>query len=174
MNFVSFKSVKLFTKLFLFFTFSFSTVRVKAWDVDFSRRQLDFQSVTDESARMPASTESTEKISLVEQALDPEELPQDVVILSTEKGFVPEQIRLKKNGVYRVHVVNVNTEKKNTSFMMDSFSEFHATSFGVEKKFLIKPKKEGVFSYSCPETAISGKLVIYESKTRKLASTAKD
>ena len=96
MNFVNFKSVRLYTKLFLFCLFSFSTIRVKAWEVDFSRRQLDFQSVSDES-RLPASVESTEKISLVEQLIDFQELPQDVVILSTAKGFVPDQIRLKKN-----------------------------------------------------------------------------
>jgi hypothetical protein len=168
-NFVNFKSVRLYTKLFLFCLFSFSTIRVKAWDVDFSRRQLDFQSVSDES-RLPASVESTEKISLVEQLIDFQELPQDVVILSTAKGFVPDQIRLKKNGAYKIHIVNVNASQKNTSFVMDAFSEFHSTSFGVQKTFVITPKKEGVFSFNCPETAISGKIVIYDSAARRLSS----
>ncbi len=173
MNFVNFKSVKLCTKLFLFCLFSFSTIRVKAWEVDFSRRQLDFQSVSDES-RMPASTESSERISLVEQVIDPQELPQDVVILSTDKGFVPDQIRLRKNGVYKIHVVNVNSAQKNTSFVMEAFSEFHATSFGVQKTFQVSPKKEGVYGFHCPETATKGRLVIYDSSPRRLSSVSKD
>ncbi len=173
MNFVSFKSVKLCTKLVLFVLFSFSTIRVKAWEVDFSRRQVDFQSVRDES-RMPASAETSEKISLVEQVIDPQELPQDIVVLSTEKGFVPDRIRLKKNGVYKIHVVNVNATQKNASFVLDAFSEFHATSFGVQKTFQIRPKKEGIFSFNSPESAISGKFIIYDGAVRRLSSTAKD
>lgn len=173
MNSVSFKSVKLCTKLFLFIIFSFSTIKVKAWEVDFSRRQVDFKSISDES-RLPASSESSEKLSLVEQIIDPQELPQDIVVLSTDKGFVPDQIRLKKHGVYKIHVVNVNATQKNTSFVLDAFSEFHATSYGVQKTFQIRPKKEGIFSFNCPETAIAGKLVIYDSSPRKLSSAAKD
>jgi len=62
-------------------------------------------------------------------------------------------------------------KEKNTSFLMDSFTEAHNTMFGNLKTFIIEPKVEGVFSYQCPETGIQGKLVVVpEINVRKVAS----
>ena len=169
MSSVSIKSARLFIKLILFTLFSFSSLKVKAWEVDFSRRKIDFQSVQDQS-RLPASQESTENLSLVEQIFDPQEIPQDIVILATEKGFIPDEVRLKKNGTYRIHVVNVNSERKNTSFVLDAFSEFHGTPYGTQKTFQVIPKKEGVFAFTSPEVGLRGKLVIYERPRRQIAN----
>lgn len=98
---------------------------------------------------------------------------QDLVILNTENGFVPETIRLKKGNNYRIHVVNVNDKDKNVSFIMDAFSEQHATFFGQQKTFNLQPKTDGIFSYQCPETAKQGRVIIYSAEdvdNRKPAS----
>lgn len=81
--------------------------------------------------------------------------------MNTEKGFVPAQVRLKKGGNYRIHVVNVNNKEKNVSFVLDAFSEHHNTVFGEQKTFHVTPKTDGIFSYQCPETAVQGKFIIY-------------
>ncbi len=86
---------------------------------------------------------------------------QELVILNTDKGFVPETIRVRKDARYVVHVVNVNTKEKNVSFMLNSFSEYHGTYFGKLTTFTITPKKEGVFSFQCPETSSEGRMVVY-------------
>ena len=172
MSSVSIKNARRFTNLFLFIFCSFVTMKVKAFEIDFSRRQLELNQIKDES-RIPASVESiSEKWSLVETALDPSLPAEDVVIMQTEKGFVPSTLRLKRDGRYRIHVVNVNHKNKNVSFVMDSFSEFHSTVFGSETSFFITPKKEGIYSFISPETSARGQLVIYssEDKVRRLAS----
>lgn len=81
--------------------------------------------------------------------------------MNTDKGFVPETLHLKKGQRYRIHVVNVNASSKNVSFIMDAFSEHHATFFGQQTSFEVSPQVEGIFSYQCPETAMQGKLVVY-------------
>ncbi len=81
--------------------------------------------------------------------------------MNTDKGFVPETVRLKKGGNYRIHVVNVNGKEKNVSFVLDAFSEHHNTVFGEQKTFSVSPKTDGIFSYQCPETAVQGKFIIY-------------
>lgn len=85
---------------------------------------------------------------------------QEIVILNTEKGFVPSKIKVREGHQYKVHVVNVAEKNKNVSFVMESFSEFHSTYFGKINTFKMKPKATGVFNFQCPETSAQGKLVV--------------
>jgi len=127
---------------------------VRAWDVDMSRRDKDLQK-TDGPAATEPSTEN-----LVGSFFDSTGPTQEIVILNTEKGFVPETLRLKKGGNYKIHVVNVNEKEKNVSFILDAFSEHYGTFYGQPKEFSIVPKAEGIFSFQCPETAKQGKIVV--------------
>ncbi len=131
----------------------------QAWEVDLSRRQLDFNRVTDQN-RLPASTTTDETQNLFGQVFDSVEPTQDIVILNTEKGFVPDTIRVKKGNSYRIHVVNVNQKDKNVSFVLDAFSEHHNTVYGQQRVFNLNPKADGIFSYQCPETAFQGRVVV--------------
>lgn len=160
MNSANSKSAKRFTE--------FSTVALlalglatpaNAWEVDFSRRQTDFKRVVNQS-RLPASAASSEKAGLIEKVFEVAEPTQDLVILNTDKGFVPETVHLRKGATYRVHVVNVNESEKNISFVLDAFSEHHSTVFGRTKTFTISPKADGVFDFLCPETAMQGRIVV--------------
>jgi hypothetical protein len=138
-----------------------------AWDVDMSRRQKDLNKYEQEyTARLPASLmNNNQKVlptkNILERALEVSEPEQEIVILNTANGFVPHSIRLKKEGSYKIIVVNVNEKEKNVSFIMDAFSEHHATYFGQVKTFNISPKLEGVFSFQSPETAAQGKVIVY-------------
>jgi len=161
------------------------------WSVDFSRRakavrendlndaaigHAEFNPI--DTARQPASISSptvmnptvpTEDIGkkaepqkgVLDQVFDPGEPVQEIVILNTEKGFVPNTVRVRKNSRYKISVVNVNEKEKNISFILDGFAEHHATYFGKVKTFALQPNKEGVFSFQSPETAAEGKLVVY-------------
>lgn len=142
-----------------------------AWEVDFSRRQVEFNKVVNQD-RLPASVNVEQPVtSFASQIFEGSEPVQDVVIMNTDKGFVPETVRLKKNGNYRFHIVNVNQKEKNVSFILDAFSEHHNTIFGEQKTFSVAPKVDGVFSYQCPETSIQGKIIIFsEPSDRKPAS----
>ncbi|MBO9667754.1 MAG: cupredoxin domain-containing protein [Bdellovibrio sp.] len=131
-----------------------------AWEVDFSRRQVDFNKISNDD-RLPASIREDQSVSILSKVFDSVEPTQDIVIMNTEKGFVPETVRLKKGNNYRIHVVNVNGKEKNVSFVLDAFSEHHNTVFGEEKTFSVMPKTDGIFSYQCPETAVQGKFIIY-------------
>lgn len=175
----------------LFVMVSMLQLKVHAWDIDLSRRQVDFQRI--ENARMPASVSkvdplaeekesrgSFEVLEAIKRSITPEAPSEKIVIAQTEDGFVPNTIHLLKGKVYEISVVNLNSKEKNVSFLMDSFSQSHNTVFGVMKTFKISPNVEGVFSYQSPETGFSGKAVIIDSKKdiksdvqqdRKLAST---
>ncbi|UXR64708.1 cupredoxin domain-containing protein [Bdellovibrio bacteriovorus] len=131
-----------------------------AWEVDFSRRQVEFNKVKNED-RLPASVQEDQSVNILSKVFDSVEPTQDIVIMNTDKGFVPEQVRLKKGGNYRIHIVNVNNKEKNVSFVLDAFSEHHNTVFGEQKTFFVNPKTDGIFSYQCPETAVQGKFIIY-------------
>lgn len=98
---------------------------------------------------------------LLDVLFDKGEPVQEIVILNTEKGFVPSTVRVRKDGRYKISVVNVNEKEKNVSFILDGFSEHHATYFGKVKTFLLEPKKDGVFSFQSPETGTEGKLVVF-------------
>jgi plastocyanin domain-containing protein len=139
--------------------FFFAQVSVKAWDVDMSRRQKDLKSM-----RMPASIIDTpakpeeDMASNFFQSVDP---TQEIVIMNTDQGFVPGTIHLKKGQNYKIFIVNVNGKEKNTSFILDAFSEHHATYFGEQKSFTISPKADGIFSFQCPETAKQGRIIVF-------------
>ncbi len=177
----------LFMKVFLFTFFYFAHVKVHAgdWTIDLSRRQTDFKRI--QNTRMPASNipvsfdeksavkNDSEILQAIKAAVNPLVPSQEIVIIQNESGFVPNQISLKANEVYKIHIVNLNTKEKNVTFLMDSFSQAHNTVYGVEKSFTIQPKLEGVFSYQSPETGAMGKLVIVSDPvTRKTASQKED
>ena len=69
MNFVNSKTVQTCTKFILSGILTFLAIQTFAWEVDFSRRELDFKSV-DEN-RLPASVKSDEPMGLIEKVLDP-------------------------------------------------------------------------------------------------------
>ncbi len=186
MNSVNFKTEKNYTssylKYFLFSFFYFIQVTVHAdWSIDLSRRQTDFTRI--ENQRMPAATNVTvdegkndsEIFSALKKIVNPVEPSVEIVIMQTETGFVPAMIHLKKDEVYKIHIVNLNSKEKNVSFMMDAFSQTHNTVYGVVKSFTIQPKIEGVYSYQSPETGALGKVVIVPTNsntTRQIASDA--
>lgn len=160
MNLLNSKIVKSFTRVLLFVTFSVIHVSVKAWEVDMSRRDKELK-----NSRMPASivdSPATEKqsgmLTNFFESLDP---AQEIVVLNTERGFVPETLKLKKGQTYKLHIVNVNEKEKNTSFILDAFSEHHATFYGQEQTFSVAPKTDGIFSFQCPETAKQGRIIVY-------------
>jgi plastocyanin domain-containing protein len=135
-------------------------VQVRAWDVDFSRREKDLKSM-----RLPASVVDEPQKPKDEnifsgffEAVSP---TQEIVIMNTDKGFIPETVRLKKGQQYKLFIVNVNGKEKNSSFILDAFSEHHATYFGEQKEFTISPKTDGIFSFQCPETAKQGRIIVY-------------
>ena len=138
------------------------------WKVDFSRRS---QQTRTQDLREPASSELPIDVApnqqqapgFFESLFQPTDIAQEIVVLNTDKGFVPSTIRVKKGMNYQIHIVNVNEKEKNVSFVLDSFSEHHATFFGKIKSFVIRPQKEGVFKFNSPETSAQGKLVVFPS-----------
>lgn len=165
MNSASIRIVRLFTSSLVFF----GTMQIRAWEIDMSRRQLEFSEVkeVDQSGKT-----QTGPMTVFESLFEPSGATQDIVIINTDSGFVPETITLRKNQVYRFHVVNVNEKNKNISFKFDAFSENHNTIFGKPKVFQVQPKQEGIFSFHCPETELKGKVVII-GNDRSLASESK-
>ena len=183
MNTPSFTRVKnRFIKIALFVICSTITIRAHAdWTVDFSRRtkatrDSDLHDAGQNLERAPASVRAAsdpgpsdmepqakadKSKGLFDTIFETGEPIQEIVILNTEKGFVPSTVRVRKNGHYKIHVVNVNEKEKNVSFILDGFSEHHATYYGKIKTFELEPKKDGVFSFQSPETAAEGKLVVF-------------
>lgn len=154
------------------------------WSVDFSRRQQQSRSqelrgpasvggelpiTAEEAAAAPAPQDpqlqqQQQKPGFFESLFQPGDVAQEIVVLNTEKGFVPSTIRVKKGLNYQIHIVNVNDKEKNVSFVLDSFSEHHATYYGKLKSFVIRPQKEGVYKFVSPETSAQGKLVVIPSQ----------
>lgn len=164
-RFIKLKSLNLKAAKYFFYslTILFPVLAHPGWDVDFSRRQslttdksVDLQPIPD-ATRAPSSTEGKGLMGRVFDAVVP---TQEIVILSTEQGFVPSTVRVKEGAQYRLIVVNVNEKMKNISFVLDSFSEHHATFYGQLKSFYISPKKGGVFTFISPETSAKGRLVV--------------
>lgn len=157
------------TKVLLFVAVSVVQVKVKAWEVDLSRRKQDLQKL---KGNGPTTVEGKPKedsgiMGNIFQSMEP---TQEIVIMNTDKGFVPDTVRLKRGQNYKIHVINVNDKEKNTSFILDAFSEHHGTFFGQPKTFEVAPKVEGIFSFQCPETAKQGRIVVTpESEGRKPA-----
>jgi hypothetical protein len=134
-----------------------SSASAEGWKVDLSRRVKDTSVKELSDAPIETPTDKNFFTSL----FDSTEPLQEVVILNTDHGFVPSTVRVRQGGNYRVHVVNVNEREKNVSFVLDSFSEHHATYFGKIKSFEIRPKRNGVFRFVSPETSAQGRLVVY-------------
>lgn len=170
MSSVNFKIVKTCTKISMLLLLMVAGT-AQALEVDFSRRQVEFNKVSNED-RLPASVQEDESTSILSRVFESVEPTQDIVIMNTDKGFVPDTVRLRKGNSYRVHIVNVNGKEKNVSFVLDAFSEHHNTVFGEQKVFNVTPKTDGIFSYQCPETAIQGKFIIY-SDANNVASERK-
>ena len=157
---------KLYTRLlFCVITFAASTARGE-WTVDFSRRT---PAPRLEATRGPASVIETPveaaPVANVDQSFfanvwQSGEVAQDIVIMNTAKGFVPSSVRVKSGLNYQIHVVNVNENERNVSFVMDAFREHHGTFYGKVKTFTIHPQKEGVYSFVSPETSAQGSLVV--------------
>lgn len=125
------------------------------WDVDFSRRTKELRQ---KDYQVPHTAKK--ETSVFEHIFKSSEPVQEVVLLNTERGFVPAALNIKQGGTYKVHVVNVNKKAKNVSFIMNAFSEHHATYYGKVKSFVIQPKKDGVYTFQCPETSAQGRLVV--------------
>ncbi|HVK60055.1 MAG TPA: hypothetical protein VM432_00845 [Bdellovibrionales bacterium] len=159
----------------------FANAASAEWTVDFSRRN---RSVRDadlndfQNSRGPASVpyeeskpksvqqeviqeKKSEDKGLIGALFDAGQPIQEIVILNTEKGFVPATVNVRKDGKYKISVVNVNEKEKNVSFVLEGFSEYHATAYGKVKTFMLEPKKDGVFSFQSPETAAEGRLVVF-------------
>ncbi|MGE0762550.1 MAG: hypothetical protein AB7N80_04660 [Bdellovibrionales bacterium] len=148
--------MKISTSLIFGFLFA-GHVSADGWKVDLSRRVKE----ASPKELSEAPTESTAVGNVFTSLFDASEPVQELVILNTEKGFVPATVRVRQDGNYKIHVVNVNEREKNVSFVLDAFSEHHATYFGKIKTFEIRPKRNGVFRFVSPETAAQGRLVVY-------------
>lgn len=163
---------KLFTSLCILIA-CVTTAAHAEWKIDLSRRKME---TTKEDLREPASMDAPIAVDMQQQPSQPpaakspgffdqlfesNTMAGEIVVLNTEKGFVPSTIRVKKGAAYQIHIVNVNEKEKNISFVLDSFSEHHATFYGKIKSFVIRPQKEGVFKFVSPETSAQGKLVVF-------------
>ena len=158
MNLLIFTRVINFTNtLKILSILALSSTALADWKIDFSRRQKALP-----AKEFMQPMKAPEKKGFLGKLFSAETPASDVVILNTEKGFVPKTLRLRKGVKYRVHLVNVNKSEKNISFILDAFSQHHSTFYGVTRSFEIHPQKEGVFSFQCPETAGEGKLVVFQ------------
>ena len=140
---------------------------VRTWDgeeppVAASKTESYASKTLDGSVDAPVARAKSES-NFIERVFDAGEPSQDIVILNTERGFVPNTIRIRKDAKYTVHVVNVNEKEKNVSFILDGFSEHHATFFGKVKTFKLEPRKEGVYSFLSPETAVEGRFIVFSA-----------
>ena len=144
-----------------------------AFEVDFSRRQIEFEKVFDQN-RKPASVDGVDgedpsrvpavsSQSLIEKVFDVPTETQEVALLVTEGGFVPAKIFLRKDVQYIFYVVNVHPREKNMSIVLDAFTEHQTLPFGQTRKIEIRPKAAGVFLFQSPELGTSGQLVITDS-----------
>lgn len=122
------------------------------WKVDFSRRAEDLKRMDMEDLATPSNP--------LTAIFEKEQPSQEIVIANTDKGFVPKTLNLKKGQTYQISVVNVNKSKKNVSFMLDAFAEHHGTYFGEVVSFTVKPQKEGLFQFYCPEAEFVGKVLV--------------
>lgn len=168
MSSVSFKIAKLCISFFAFFG---SISIAKAWDVDLSRRKTDFDRIEDRK-RSPASVDVKDSVLGLSALVEPMLPVQDVVIMNTATGFVPDTLHLRRGQNYRLHVVNINEQKRNVSFILDDFAESHATPYATEKSFEIKPQKIGEFIFHSPETSYRGRLVVVDPAPRAPASSS--
>ena len=133
-----------------------SQIALADWNIDLTRRQNDLKKM-----EMEELTARENHKNALDQIFEKEAPKEEIVIANTDKGFVPNTLRLKKDQNYQITVVNVNKKKKNVSFMLDAFAEHHGTYFGEIVSFQVKPQKDGLFQYVCPETETIGKILVY-------------
>lgn len=151
---------KIYIKIFFVVSMFFSYLPAKAgWQIDLSRRQKSVP-VTEVADEETEKKKPEDDVSFFDYIVG-EGAAQEIVILNTEKGFIPSTVRVKVGNRYQLHIVNINEKEKNVSFILDAFSEHHGTYYGKIKTVSIEPKKEGMYSYQCPETAIEGKLIVF-------------
>jgi hypothetical protein len=155
-------------KTLIAFAIIFATNSVFAFEIDFSRRK-SFMKSNEVQVEAPQMTLTPEPTS-VENVRVNFEASQDIVILNTDKGFVPKTLALREGVKYKIHVVNVNDKEKNVSFIMSAFAQHHGTYYGQIKTFEVIPSKEGVYTYQCPETSLEGKVVVIPPTDRSIAS----
>jgi hypothetical protein len=148
---------------FLVFVLSWG-LSASAWEVDMTRRQTDLNRMTHQS-RQPASIVDETPVAVLKNALTPYEHAQDIVIMNTDEGFVPRAVSVKKGALYKIYVVNVSAKHRNASFILDAFSEHHATAFGRVKSFTITPKADGAYTYQSPESGNEGLLVVKDPQS---------
>lgn len=160
MNLRTFIHAKKFTKLLIIVQFFLIDAAWADWKLDLSRRRKD---VRQQELKAPVKKSGPE--GFFDKLFTADAQASDIVVLNTKEGFVPDTLRLMKGMKYRVHVVNVNSSEMNVSFILDAFSEHHATYYGKIKTFNVEPRKEGVYSFQCPETSIEGRLVVYQSES---------
>lgn len=136
------------------------------WKVDFSRRtnQVENKELSREIASEP---DVKKERSMFDKIFSNTAAVQEIVILNTEQGFIPSTVRVKEGLQYRIVVVNVNEKAKNISFVLDAFSEHHATFYGKMKSFYIDPKKEGIYTFISPETSAQGRLIVHPGTSGK-------
>lgn len=159
-------------KLFIEFALALTVCSAVAeeWKVDLSRRLPE---VKKDDLRAPASDGNVEpQPTLIDAVFQTSDPAQEIVVLNTDKGFIPSQLRVRQGQTYKIYIVNVNEAEKNVSFVLDAFSEHHATYYGKIKSFTIRPQKEGVYKFVSPETAAQGKLVVApEEKNGRLPAS---
>ncbi len=162
MSLQTFTREKTYTKQVLFvLTLLFTSPVFAGWNFDFSRRTKEIRQ-REMERRSPASVQpQVQEEGFFDSLFSSSEPIQELVILNTPSGFIPSTLNVKTGGNYKIHVVNVNDEKKNISFVLDSFSQHHATYYGDIKSFYVQPKKDGIFTFVCPETSAQGRLVVY-------------
>jgi heme/copper-type cytochrome/quinol oxidase subunit 2 len=141
-----------------------------AWEIDLSRRRKR----TIQSDMTKKSQLDNAEMGFLNDLFGANRSHQEIVIVNTEDGFVPKVVRLKKDVRYTFYVVNVNEKDKNISFILDAFSEHHATYYGKLKRFTVTPKKEGVYAFQSPETSMEGRVVVYSEKDAKRAVSSED
>lgn len=196
MNSVNFKIAKSFiknilltdivspTKGLLFVFFFFVQVKVQAEDkiamippVTEVNIAVPTPALIERPAAYSAKQKDNEILQAIRKAVQPVEPTNEIVVLNTENGFVPNKIRVKKGEAYKIHVVNLNMKEKNVSFLMDAFTQSHNTVYGNKTSFNIEPQVEGIYSYQCPETGQQGQLTVVKDvspdEKRKIASDAK-
>ncbi|MCB9026216.1 MAG: cupredoxin domain-containing protein [Bdellovibrionaceae bacterium] len=135
------------------------------WAFNFTRRNKDIR-----KKEYTSSSQVKDKGGFFDFVLNSSDPINEIVILNTDHGFVPSTINAKEGMQYRIHIVNVNEKDKNVSFVLDAFSEHHATYFGKIKSFIINPQKEGIYTFQSPETSAQGRLVVYPTSKVKESS----
>lgn len=152
--------------IFLFiFSFGFINSAYAEWNIDFSRRYQDILRRDKEEPIMRDVASDEMSSGFLDLILDKEAPIQELAIVNTDSGFIPNRVNIKMGYRYKINLVNVNKKNRNVSFMMDDFSEHHGTYYGEKVSFMITPHKEGVYSFLCPETAARGSLVVYNAST---------